>query len=85
MAEGIVLEFDQEKGHGLIEAENGEKLPVHRNDFAEESQQGLYSKDIVEYTLGRNRFGKRAAKNVRRIGWEEGDTDEDGPPREWSF
>ena len=83
MSEGKVLSYDLERGSGMIEADSGEELPVHRSALAEESNGALYPGDLVEFTVGRNKFGRRSAQNVRRIGWEEdGDSDE---PREWNF
>lgn len=81
--EGIVKQFDTVKGTGIIEAESGEELPVHRSAIEDDSGGNLYPGDLVEYKLGKNRFGRRAALDVRRIGWEE--QDEDGEPREWNF
>ncbi len=83
MAEGVVRHFDPGKGTGIIEAENGEELPVHRSAIADDSGENLYPGDIVEYKLGKNRFGRRAALNIRRIGWEEQGGDDE--PREWNF
>lgn len=84
MAQGTVKTFDLEKGSGLIEAEDGEELRVHRSALVDEAQQGLYPGDIVSFRVGRDRFGRRAALEVRRIGWEEQEEDDD-TPREWSF
>ena len=83
MPEGKVLSYDQGKGTGIIAADNGEELPVHRTALTEDLGGGLYPGDIVEFTVGRNKFGKRAAQQVRRIGWEE--EEESDTPREWNF
>lgn len=83
MPEGKVIHFDPAKGAGIIETESGEELPVHKSALGEGQSVGLYAGDLVEFTVGRNKFGKRAAQDVRRIGWEEEeDSDE---PREWNF
>jgi cold shock CspA family protein len=81
---GSVKFYELERGRGEIEAENGELLPVHRSALLDDALSGLYTGDIVEFKAGRDRFGRRSALEVRRIGWEEGD-DEDAPPREWTF
>ena len=83
MPEGKVISFDPDRGTGVIEADSGEELPVHRSALVDDQSAVLYPGDIVEFTLGRNKFGRRAAQQVRKIGWdEEGDSDE---PREWNF
>jgi CspA family cold shock protein len=83
MPEGVVKEFNAQRGFGTIEAENGEELPVHRSALVEDHARDLHSGDIVEYTVGRDKRGRRAALQVRVIGWEDsGDPDK---PREWTF
>jgi len=84
MPEGIVKHFDPDRGTGAIETESGDELFVHRSALADDGPRDLFPGDVVEYTLGRNRRGRPAAVNVRRIGWveEEDDADE---PREWTF
>ncbi len=82
--QGTVKSFDVGRGSGEIEGDNGDLLPVFRSELRDEALSGLYAGDIVSYTAGRDRFGRRVAKDVRRIGWDEG-ADPDGPPREWSF
>jgi cold shock CspA family protein len=80
--EGVVRDFDPVRGMGIVVTQEGEELPVHRTAIADEGLRALHAGDIVEFSLGRNRFGRRCAVNVRRIGWEEGGSDE---PREWTF
>jgi len=80
--QGTVLGFDAERGHGEIEADGGRVYAVHRNDLRDEALSGLYPGDIVEFVAGRNRFGRPAALEVRRVGWEEGGDDS---PGEWTF
>jgi cold shock CspA family protein len=82
MPEGTVKEFDERRGTGTILAENGEELTVHRSAIEDDGLRALHSGDIVEFTTGRNKFGRRCALQVRRIGWEENGGDS---PREWSF
>ena len=84
MPEGKVLNYDAERGLGTIESETGEELPVHVSALIDQAATGLHAGDAVSFKVGRNKFGRRAALQVQRIGWEEGD-DPDGPPREWSF
>jgi CspA family cold shock protein len=79
--EGVVKEFDSQRGHGTIVGENGDELAVHHSAIEDEGLRALHPGDLVEYTVGRNKFGRRCAVSVRRIGWEESsDT-----PREWTF
>ncbi len=82
MPEGVVLHFDPRKGLGVVRAEDGEELSVHHSAIEDEGLRVLHPGDIVEFTLGRNKFGKRCAVKVKRVGWEEGSGDE---PREWTF
>ena len=84
MTQGVVKDFDLEKGMGEIEAESGEVFSVHRSALRDEALSGIYAGDIVEFSVGRNRHGRRVAQEVRRIGWEEG-VGEDDEPREWNF
>ena len=85
MPEGVVKSYDQEKHSGIIETEQMEELPVHRSALLEAAANGLYPGDLVSFKIGRNRFGKRAALEVRRIGWEEDGGGDDEAPREWQF
>lgn len=81
MPEGTVKEFDESRGLGTILADNGEELSVHVSAIEDEGLRALHPGDIVEFSTGRNKFGRRCAVRVRRIGWEEGGDD----AREWSF
>jgi len=84
--QGRVKQYDPERGLGEIETESGDVLSVHRSALEEGGSQGLFGGDIVEYRMGRDRFGRRAALEVRKVGWEEVDEgDENAPPREWEF
>ncbi len=56
---------------------------MHRSALQEDTLGGLHSGDIVEFRVGRNRFGRTAALDVHRIGWED-EPDDDGPG-EWTF
>lgn len=83
MAQGTVRSFDPQKGTGLIVTDEQEELRVHRRALAEDGLLVLHPGDVVEFRVGRDRFGRRAALDVRRIGWVE--EDEDDTPREWTF
>ncbi len=82
--QGTVRSFDSGRGSGEIEADSGEMIKVFRSAVRDEALSGLYPGDIVSFLIGRDRFGRRVAQEVRRIGWDEGE-DPDAPPREWSF
>jgi len=81
--QGTVQHFDAAKGQGEIQTEQGDAYAVHRSALRDDALSGIFPGDIVEFVAGRNRFGHRAALEVRRVGWEEGD--EDDSPREWTF
>lgn len=82
--QGTVKSYDPGRGTGEIEADNGELLPVFRSALRDEALSGIFPGDIVSFVAGRDRFGRRVAQEVRRIGWDE-EADPEGPPREWSF
>ena len=82
LREGVVKEFDTTKGVGLILSRDGEEVSVHHSEIEDEGLHALHPGDIVEFGIGKNRFGRRCAVRVRRIGWEESAGDE---PREWTF
>ncbi len=85
MAEGVVKWYDAAKGTGVIETETQEELPVHRSALRDEAMQGLHAGDVVAFRPGRNKFGRRAALDVRRIGWIEDEGEDSDVPREWTF
>jgi CspA family cold shock protein len=80
--EGVVKEFDAQRGLGVILTRDGEELSVHHSAIEDEGLRTLHPGDIVSFAVGRNKFGRRCAVQVRRIGWEDAESDE---PREWSF
>ncbi len=82
--QGTVRSFDPGRGSGEIEADSGETIQVFRSALRDEALSGLFPGDIVSFQIGRDRFGRRVAQEVRRIGWDEGE-DPDAPPREWTF
>ncbi len=79
--EGVVKEFDTSRGLGIIVTQDGEELSVHHTAIEDEGLRALHPGDIVEFAIGKNKFGRRCAVHVKRIGWEEG-SDE---AREWTF
>lgn len=79
--EGVVREFDTSRGSGIIITRDGEELPVHHTGIDEDGLRALHPGDIVEFAIGRNKFGRRSAVAVKRVGWEE----ESDEPREWTF
>jgi cold shock CspA family protein len=81
--QGTVQSFDPDRGLGEIHTEGGDVYSVHRSALRDEALSGLYPGDIVEFVPGRNRFGRQAAIEVRRVGWDEDEGD--GTPREWTF
>jgi cold shock CspA family protein len=82
--QGTVQSFDSQRGVGEIRTESGEVFAVHRSALRDDALSGIFPGDIVEFVAGRNRFGRRAALEVRRVGWED-DGGEDDSPREWTF
>ena len=83
MTEGVVKSYDQDRGQGINKDDEGEELTVHRTGLAEEEPGSLFPGDIVEFTKGRNKWGRPAALNVKKIGWE--DENDDSEPKEWTF
>ena len=81
--QGTVQSFDPDRGIGEIQTEAGEVFSVHRSELRDEALSGIYPGDIVEFVAGRNRFGRPAAQEVRRVGWDDDDGGDN--PREWTF
>lgn len=82
--QGTVQSFDPDRGLGEIQTESGETYAVHRSALRDEALSGIYPGDVVEFVAGRNRFGRPAALEVHRVGWEDDEGDPD-TPREWTF
>lgn len=82
--QGNVVSYDAERGLGEIVTESGEAFSVHRSELRDEATRGIYAGDIVEFVAGRDRFGRKAAQEVHRVGWVE-DEGDDETPREWTF
>ena len=62
MAEGTVKWFNQSKGYGFIQQEEGEDLLVHKSQVEGHIRDG----DSVEYEVGEGPKGPNAV-NVRKI------------------
>ena len=62
MAEGTVKWFNQSKGYGFIQQEEGEDLSVHKSQVEGHIRDG----DSVEYEVGEGPKGPNAV-NVRKI------------------
>ena len=82
--QGIVQHYDPQRGLGEIQTEDGKTYSVHRNELRDDALSGIFPGDIVQFVAGRNRFGHKAALEVRRVGWDD-EGDDDGKPREWTF
>ena len=65
MATGAVKWFDEKKGYGFIEGQNGNDIFVHFSDIQEEGFRKLAEGETVQYELLDGQKGPRAA-NVTR-------------------
>ncbi len=63
MARGKVKWFDEQKGYGFIEQEDGKDLFVHHSEV---QSQGLNEGDAVEFEVGEGRKGP-CAVSVSRV------------------
>lgn len=70
---GVVKWFDNQKGYGFIEREQGEDVFVHYNDVQGEGYRTLREGEKVEFDVVQDPKGLRA-ENVERIGHEGGPT-----------
>ena len=66
MANGIVKWFDERKGYGFIEQEEGPDLFVHHSDINMEGFKNLAEGDQVSFEIGEGAKGP-AAKNVTKL------------------
>ncbi len=67
--EGVVKWFDNQKGYGFIEREEGEDVFVHYNDVQGEGYRSLREGEKVEFDVVQDPKGLRA-ENVERLGHE---------------
>ena len=66
MAEGTVKWFNDAKGYGFIEQEEGPDLFVHHSDINMEGFKNLAEGDQVSFEIGEGAKGP-AAKNVTKL------------------
>jgi CspA family cold shock protein len=66
LAEGIVKWFNNQKGYGFIEQENGEDLFVHYSAIQGSGFKTLAEGDRVTFDVGQGKKGP-AAENVTKI------------------
>ena len=66
MAEGIVKWFNDKKGYGFIEQEDGSDLFVHHSDIEMTGFRSLNEGDRVTFEVEKEDRGPRA-KNVRKL------------------
>lgn len=66
MAEGIVKWFNDQKGYGFIEQENGEDLFVHYSAINGSGFRTLTEGDRVRFDVGEGKKGL-AAENVIKL------------------
>jgi CspA family cold shock protein len=66
LAEGIVKWFNDQKGYGFIEQENGEDLFVHYSAIDGSGFRTLAEGDRVSFDVGEGKKGP-TAENVRKL------------------
>jgi CspA family cold shock protein len=66
LAEGTVKWFNDQKGYGFIEQDNGEDLFVHYSEIAGSGFKSLAEGDRVQFDIGEGQKGP-AAQNVMKI------------------
>ena len=66
MAMGAVKWFDEKKGYGFIEGQDGQDIFVHFSGILSEGFRKLLEDETVEYELLEGQKGPRAAKVVRQ-------------------
>ena len=64
---GKMLWFNEDKNRGVIVADDGEQLEVHRSGFAEEAPEGTVGGLVVEFTVTDDGNGGRRAESVRLL------------------
>jgi len=66
VAEGTVKWFNEQKGYGFIEQDDGGDIFVHHSDINMPGFRTLYEGDRVNFELGEGTKGP-AAKNVTKL------------------
>ena len=66
MATGSVKWFDEKKGYGFIEGQDGSDIFVHFSDIQEEGFRKLAEGETVQYELLDGQKGPRAANVLRQ-------------------
>lgn len=66
MAQGIVKWFNDQKGYGFIEQDNGEDIFVHYTEIQTSGFRSLAEGDRVNFEVGEGKKGP-AAQNVQKI------------------
>ena len=66
MATGAVKWFDEKKGYGFIEGQDGRDIFVHFSDIQEEGFRKLAEGETVQYELLQGQKGPRAANVIRQ-------------------
>ena len=60
MEKGTVKWFNQRKGYGFIQRENGEDIFFHKSDIKEEGFRSLETGDSVQFTIFESPRGPKA-------------------------
>ena len=66
MAQGTVKWFNDQKGYGFIEQENGEDIFVHHSEIVGTGFKTLSEGDLVTFEIGAGKKGP-AAQNVQKL------------------
>ncbi len=66
MHEGIVLWFDDERGIGFIETQDGREVFVHHSSIDMQGYRSLLQGDRVSFTIEETSRGLEA-KNVKKV------------------
>ena len=66
MEKGTVKWFNDSKGFGFIEREDGADVFVHQSEIQSDGYRSLAERDAVEFEVEQGQKGP-AAKNVRKI------------------
>ncbi len=66
MNEGVVLWFDDERGIGFVETQNGKEVFVHHSSIEMSGYRSLVQGDRVSFTIEETSRGLEA-KNVKKL------------------